>query len=147
MTLLEVMIVVLLLGILVAITYPVFTSTVEEGEQQAFYSSLSTLVRASEFYYHKTGQYPQTATPGVEPPGLSDYVEVISWSNETPVGGKWVSRCNVGSIKAVVGVEFGDGEEVDLQQLTAIDSRFDDGDLSAGNVRHIGQGFYYVLDE
>jgi prepilin-type N-terminal cleavage/methylation domain-containing protein len=147
MTLLEIMIVILLLGILAAITYPIIRTSVEEGEQQAFYSSLATLARASEYYHHKTGQYPQTAVPGTEPPGLNEYVAVISWSNETPVGGKWVARQNLGGIKAAVGVEFGDGEEMDLEQLIAIDSRFDDGNLSGGKVRQVAQGFYFILDE
>ncbi|MBS3821880.1 MAG: prepilin-type N-terminal cleavage/methylation domain-containing protein [Planctomycetes bacterium] len=148
MTLLEVMIVVILLGILASIAYPIVNPSLGESTQTAFYSSLRQLVKASALYYVKTGEYPQSNGPGQEPAGMSDVsMQLNCWSNETPVGGAWTARRNVGGIKAAVGVEFGAGDSVDSSLLSRVDSRFDDGSLATGRLRQLGPGYYYVLAE
>jgi prepilin-type N-terminal cleavage/methylation domain-containing protein len=148
MTLLEIMIVVILLGILAAIAYPIINPSLDESSQTAFYSSLKQLVKASELYYFKTGEYPQSAGPGQEPAGMSEIsTQLNCWSNETPVGGAWTARRNVGGVTAAVGVEYGNGATPDTQMLSGVDSRYDDGSLATGRLRQLGPGYYYVLAE
>lgn len=147
MTLLEVLMVVILLGILTAITYPVLSGSLRESKQQSFFTSLQSIVRATQYYHMKTGEYPQSPAPGQEPVGMSTVVAVKEWSNETPLGGAWMAQRNIGGVRAAVGVQFAADTAPDAQMLADIDNRFDDGNLNAGNVRSLGGGLYYVLEE
>lgn len=138
------MIVVILVGILAAIVYPIVQTNVNASSETAFVTSARAFAEALQMYFWKTGEYPESPSPGVEPPGMSNYVHMNDWDFKTPIGGAWTARRNIGGVQAAVGVEFS-GDGPDGEVMNGIDSSYDDGNLATGKYRQIGGGYYLVV--
>jgi type II secretory pathway pseudopilin PulG len=148
MTLIEILIVVILLGILAAIVIPSFGDSRGETERATFATSLKTLARACELYKYKNGDYPADGSSGTIPAGLDDYVLKSSFEGGTPIGGVWDTEFNDSSVGAAVGVHFHHDTPKDDAYMTEVDKLLDDGNLGTGAFRKIaGDRFYYILEE
>ncbi len=148
MTLIEILIVVVLLGILAAIVIPSFAASTEETERATFASSLKTLARACEIYKYKNGDYPADGSSGTIPTGLDDYISRGSFEGGTPIGGVWDTEFNDSSVGAAVGVHFHHDTPKDDAYMTEVDRLLDDGNLGTGAFRKLGgDRFYYILAE
>lgn len=149
-TLIEILIVVVILGILAAITVPQFASAGQDAARTTFSSKLRTFVDASMRYELENGDIPEDASSGTLPAGFEDYVHRERWENGTPIGGVWdTERVSVGGVEyAAVGVHFnGEGETRDDAFMNTVDAIIDDGDVNTGAFRVIAAGrYYFVLD-
>ena len=74
-TLIELMVVVLIIGILVAIAIPVFNSAKANAQKKSCFANQRTIDGASNTYTAETGAYPASGNPGVDALVAADYLK------------------------------------------------------------------------
>ena len=149
-TLVEILIVVVILGILAAIVVPGYVGAMDETARGAFIADLKIFGDGAALYYARTGDYLEDSDSGVLPTGFETYVDEIRWTTGTPIGGVWDSESyDVGAVSSAIGVDFdGTGNTRDDVYMQTVDATFDDGDLTNGMFRKLGDGlYYYIVDE
>jgi prepilin-type N-terminal cleavage/methylation domain-containing protein len=148
-TLVEILIVVLILGILAAISIPGYVGAMDRTARGTFVADLKTFGDAAALYYSRTGGFLEDADSGVLPSGFGEYIDAVRWTGETPIGGLWDAEHNdAGGVESAVGVDFNGAAKVrDDAYMLEIDETFDDGDLSTGMFRKLGEGLYYYIVE
>jgi prepilin-type N-terminal cleavage/methylation domain-containing protein len=143
-TLVEIMIVVMIIGVLVAIALPAFSRARMNSQNVRFINDLRIATGAIESYVMEQGRYPADRNPGVIPVGLSAYLKNLHWEQTTPIGGQWDWDYNVFGAKAGISVYFGNtAQDTRMQD---IDRRIDDGNLATGFFRKRSQGYVYVIE-
>ena len=144
-TLVEIMIVVVIIGLLAAIAIPAFQRVQQSSQNSRFISDLRTFAQGFETYATKNGGWPPNAGTGVVPVGMSGEIKDSAWTTgKNSVGGRWNWDFNLNGITAsisCVGVTASDA------QMTAIDAKIDDGDLTTGNFQKVNGRFMYILEQ
>ena len=143
-TLVEIMIVVVIIGLLAAIAVPGFKRILESSQTARFVNDCRVFTGAARMYLLESGdsEIEDTGT-GDLPATLVDYIESSAWERDTPIGGSWDFDSDYGynGVGAV-------GTTMDAAALLAMDERFDDGDLSTGQMRlEDGDRVYWLIDE
>lgn len=129
-TLVEIMIVVSIISILSVIAVPSFMRARQTAQNAKFMNGLRVASGAYEEYAMEHGAYPVDVSRATVPPGMATYFDsTFDWTKPTPIGGNWDWDFNVFGFVAGISVV---GSPASLSQLTDIDSRMDDGDLSTG---------------
>ena len=143
-SLIEVMIVLVVLGILASMVIPQFAAAENQAAQVVFARSVARFNEAAQIYYTATGNYLEDSSSGVMPTGWEPYVDELSWTKATPIGGVWDFELNSYGITSGFGVHFLDADENpgDAYMLE-IDLLIDDGDLATGSFRKIDSDRYY----
>jgi type IV pilus assembly protein PilA len=143
-TLVEIMVVVVIIGLLAAIAIPAFRRVQESSQNARFISDLRTFAQGFETYATKNGGWPPNAGTGVVPAGMSGEIKDAAWTTaKNSVGGRWNWDFNNNGITAsisCVNVAASDA------QMTAIDAKIDDGDLSTGHFQKTNGRFLYILE-
>ena len=143
LTLIEIMVVVVILGILTAVALSAFRTTHREAADNVFISNLRTIANAVRIYQIKNGCYPEDTFPGYEPPGLRGSLQGLAWGQTTPIGGKWDWSYNLLGYTASIGVFL---PRRTAAQMTEIDARIDDGNLKTGNFRTCQISYVLVIE-
>lgn len=141
-TLTEIMIVVMVIAMLATIALPNFFRAQVRARNLIFMTSVKKAADAFETYAWERRGYPPNSTPGVVPNGMDEYLQGISWSQPTPLGGNWNWDRNIHGYKAGIGVYQPTATE---DQFILIDEMLDDGDLSTGYFRERPNGYVYVV--
>jgi type II secretory pathway pseudopilin PulG len=133
-------VVVLIIGILAAAAVPALKKNAINSRSSAVMNDLRVFSGAFQAYAQEHGDWPTGGSaPGVFPPGMDGYLGTTSWSRTTPIGGNYQfatqSPQGGGRYAAVIIISSVDGNPVtsDANQLTDIDTKLDDGNLSTGN--------------
>ena len=143
-TLVEIMIVVMIIGLLVALAIPSFYRARMNSQNVAFMNDLRIATAAFEQYALDHTTYPPDNTPGIIPPGMVDYLSHMHWTENTPIGGQWDWDCGQFGVKAGVSVYF--GSAMQDTRMSDIDAKIDDGDLSAGRFRKRANGYINIIE-
>lgn len=144
-SLVEIMIAVTIIAIIALLVYPAFTKIRRSAQNSRFISDLRVFSQAFEGYSIETGLWPPNVGAGVVPAGMSSNFKVSSWTAETSVGGRW--NWDVNNFGFVAGVSVSN-PTADTLQMTLIDQRIDDGNLSTGLFRQVAPNRYsYILQE
>lgn len=143
-TLTEIMIVTAIIGLLSALAIPNIRAAGRNTRSRTFLSSLRVASNAVIEYVMETQTYPADKTPGVMPPGMSDYFSGIKWMEKTPIGGRWDWDYKQFGVTAAISVYDPDWDENEMKK---IDSLCDDGNLSSGQFRKRSSGYMYVIEE
>jgi len=77
-TLVELVIVLVILGVLVALAVPRFTTSAEKAKETTFCSNVRTIKSQLELYKMTTGSYPKTAS-------LSDFLNSTDYFESAPI--------------------------------------------------------------
>jgi len=77
-TLVELVIVLVILGVLVALAVPRFTTSAEKAKETTFCSNVRTIKSQLELYKMTTGSYPKTAS-------LSDFLNSTHYFESAPI--------------------------------------------------------------
>lgn len=142
-TLVEIMLVVVIIGLLALLAYPMISKSRENARAARFINDLRNGVHAFELYALQTGYYPEGTAPGIKPVGMDEELKRPQWDKTTPIGGSWDWVVDEGDIYAGVAVA---GPTVAPSVLQSIDSRIDDGDLSTGVFQSTGSGVVYIIE-
>ena len=144
-TLLELLVVVIILGILAAIVFPLFVDHTEQVEKASFIYSIKALAGTIELYHAANLEYPADVSRATRPRGMERYFSTSDWTEETPISGVWDWDANVFSIKAGISVVE---SEKDAEYIRDIDALLDNGNLGTGKFRAASSDRYtYVLSE
>lgn len=144
-TLVEIMIVVVIIGLLAAMAIPAFRRVRESAQNARFVSDLRTFSQAFETYSLRNGAWPPNAGTGVVPAGMSGELNDGAWSTpKNSVGGRW--NWDLGLNGNVAGISSTNVTASDAQ-MTAIDAKLDDGDLTTGRFQKYSGRFTLILEQ
>lgn len=140
-TLIEIMVVVVIIGLLAALAFPMYQYVRRTSRQAAFVNDLR-MARDTIFQYaFNNGTYPPDGSSGF-PTELDTYLPPTRWSRPTPIGGHWDWDLGVYGVTAAVSVL--DPEQTD-EQMAEIDARIDDGNINTGAFRKRSGGFMWIM--
>ena len=143
-TLVEIMIVIVIIGLLAAIAVPGFKRILQTSQSARFINDCRVFTGAAQMYLLESGDASiEDTSTGELPEVLEDYIDATVWTGDTPIGGSWDFDSDYGynGVGAV-------GTTMDAADLLAMDERFDDGDLSTGQMRlEDGDRVYWLIDE
>lgn len=136
-TLVEIMVAVVLIGLLAALAIPAFQRVQRASNNGRLVNDLRVFSQAFEIYNSQNGSWPDGAAAGVVPSTpftMTGEFKVAPWAATTVIGGNWQwERDTADFIAGVSIVNF----TCDDLQLTEIDTRLDDGNLTTGHFRKI----------
>src|SRR6202011_4854018 len=133
-TLVEIMIVVSIIALLVVMALPSFLRARRQAQNAKFINALRVATCAFEMYNIEHSAFPPDVNRAVVPPGMALYFgPTLDWTKPTPIGGNWDWDYNVFGFTAGVSVV---NPSADVAQMTEIDAKIDDGDLSTGSFQN-----------
>jgi len=144
--LLEVMMVVLIIGMLAAICIPMFQKARMDSLAVRFMNDITKACDAFEMYAMENGAFPPDRTPGVIPPGMSEYLPRLDWSGDTVIGGRWDWDYGQAQFGCNAGVSVYRPDWIP-SQMVLIDEKLDDGNLSTGMFRKRPAGYIYIIEK
>ena len=144
-TLVEIMIVVSVIALLAVMALPSFLRARQQAQNAKFMNGLRVASGAFEQYAAEHNDYPADVNRGVVPSGMTTYFgPTFDWTKPTPLGGNWDWDYKVFGFTAAVSVV---GATASVQQMTEIDAKMDDGDLSTGQFQDKGSGrFSFIIE-
>lgn len=147
MTLVEILLVVAIIALLSAFIIPAINMAIRHRENSLCASHLRTAVATFEMYHSEVGNYPADKTPGEIPPEMNDYFSELNiddwWSRPTELGGSW-DWDNGYNFKYSVSIS---SPTKSSDQLVDFDRMVDDGNLSTGKFRKVGNQYHYILEQ
>lgn len=142
-TLVEIMVVVVIIGLLAALAIPAFQRVQRSSQNSRTANDFRVFAQAFETHATETGGWPPNAGAGVVPTGMSGNFKAAVWQATTAIGGRW--NWDVNNFGIAAGISIQNFTATD-EQLTEIDAKLDDGDLSTGLVRKTASNrFTYIL--
>jgi type II secretory pathway pseudopilin PulG len=133
-------VVVLVIGILAALSVPAMKKNALNARSSAVMNDLRVYAGAFQAYAQEHGDWPPGGgAPGTFPAGMDGYLSSTNWSRITPIGGNYQFATQSpqagGRYAAVIIISSTANNPVtsDANQLTDIDTKLDDGNLSTGN--------------
>ncbi len=147
-SLVEIMIVVAILADVLIIAVPAFLRARNLAQNTKFINGLRTASAGFEMYAAENNRYPAAAAPGTLPAGMNIYLTGVTWSDSTPIGGRWSwAPAQWGSV-AQLGVSYAGGSSIaDDVRMADIDTRMDNGVLSTGAFRKRDSANYMQIIE
>jgi type II secretory pathway pseudopilin PulG len=133
-------VVVLIIGILAAASVPALKKNAQNARSSAVMNDLRVFSGAFQAYAQEHGDWPPGGgDPGAFPPGMDGYLGPTNWSRTSPIGGNYQFATQSpqagGRYAAVIIISSTPGNPVspDYNQLSDIDTKLDDGNLTSGN--------------
>ena len=137
-TLVEIMIVVVIIGLLAALAIPAFQRVQRASQNARIINDLRVFSQAFEVYNSMNGTWPNNVGPGLVPTtpvSMANDFKVATWQATTAIGGRfnWDNSLAGGGTAGISISAF----TCDDAQLTEIDAKIDDGDLTTGNFQKV----------
>jgi type IV pilus assembly protein PilA len=135
-TLVEIMVVVVIVGLLAALAIPAFRRAQRASQNTRVVNDFRVFAQAFEIYNTQNGGWPDSAAPGVLPSlpvSIADTLRGASWGGRTALGGQW-QWDNALAAAGDAGICI-TGYTCTEEQLTELDAKMDDGNLSTGRLK------------
>lgn len=138
-TLVEVMVVVVIIGLLAAMSLPTYRHITLRSKATALVNDLRAYSTALVTYNLQNGHWPADSAAQQIPPEVADAIP-HAFAQRTPIGGvyKWNYNVSADGItaKAAIIIETSGSEVMtdDVDLLEMIDKDMDDGNLATGTV-------------
>jgi prepilin-type N-terminal cleavage/methylation domain-containing protein len=140
-SLIELAVVVGIISIVIAIAVPASSQLLLQARSTAVENDLRVFSAAFQAYANEHGDWPEgDGTPAGIPPGMTGYLAQTNWQRRTPIGGSYAWDPNslhqgLRYRAAIVIASTTDNPVTDSRaQLEHLDKKFDDGDLTTGNL-------------
>jgi prepilin-type N-terminal cleavage/methylation domain-containing protein len=144
-TLVEIMLVVSIIALLAVMALPSFMRAREQARHAKFINALRIAIGAFEMYSIEHSAYPPDVNRGIVPAGMSLYFgPTLQWTGQTPIGGQWDWDYSQFGFTAGVSVV---SSPATLAEMTDIDEKIDNGNLSSGHFQDTGTGRYTDIIE
>lgn len=147
-TLVEIMVVVVIIGLLAALAIPAFQRVRRASQNGRTVNDFRVFAQAFEIYITQNGTWPGNVSAGVIPtspvPMNGDF-KADTWQSASAIGGQW--NWDKGNFGFAAGVSIS-GFTCDDAQLTEIDAKLDDGNLTTGNFQKVAANrVMYILEQ
>jgi len=150
MTLVEVMMTVVIIGMLAAILIPSVNLAISSRENAQCARKLHAAIEAFELYRSETGGYPPDQIVPAEM-GVADmtayyfpYYKIDWWGAATELGGRWDWDVGYHGYNFSVSIWCPTKSE---EQMKDFDKLIDDGNLNTGNFRQRESQYHYILED
>ncbi len=133
--------VVLIISILTAVVVPTFARVQRRARAAAVANDFRVFAAAFCGYAQESGKWPAETATGVLPAAMKKLINAGTWTQKTPVGGKydWEYNRRHRGVRYQAAIAIAATKDtplnVDVAQLQALDEVLDDGDLNLGNFR------------
>jgi len=152
-TLVEIMVVVVIAGILAVIAIQEVRRIEINSRSSRVANDLRIFAGGFAAYAQQFGTYPPTTLGGVIPAGMAPFLKTSNWTLPSAIGGyfAWESNVTIAGkhYNGCILIETYNGNSVttDKDQLTDLDKRIDDGNLSKGSFfKQNANHMVYVVD-
>jgi type II secretory pathway pseudopilin PulG len=148
-TLVEIGVVVVIISLLAMMSIQALKRVGVRSRTSTVLNDFRVIGGAMNAYSLEKGGWPPTTAPGVVPAVAQGYVTASSFTSPSPIGGyfTWATNSLQGgsTYQAVIIISSANGSSIttDAGQLTDIDKKGDDGNLTTGNI-FLGAGNYLV---
>jgi len=143
-TLVELLIVVVILGILAAITIPAVGGHQTDTKISRTVTDIRAFQKAAECAFLDNDAWPQDQMPAVMPPELLPFLRSNAFDIPPAIGGRWDWQGGWGATAAISIID----PLVPVATWTLLDEAIDDGNLQTGTVRIVnGQYLFCLLEE
>lgn len=141
-TLVELLVVVAIIGLLASIAVAEFSDYKQKVKMTAAFQELSLLRGAFFAYLVDNEDLPPDVGKGVIPAGMQQFIPDGMFSRDTPIGGRY----NWDGLPAhdPPGISI-EGPTATNVEMTALDNRIDDGNLSTGEFQMTGDGHFKLI--
>jgi len=120
------------------------SSAIEESYQRtSYWSGLNPEAATTGAHNALASRCARASSSGVVPVGMSGQLKDSAWTSVNSLGGRWNWDFNNFGVTASISTT---GVAVSDAQMTAIDAKIDDGDLTTGNFQKVGTRFMYILE-
>ncbi len=144
-TLVEIMIVVVIIGMLVALAIPGMKKVRENSQASAISNNFRIFAGAFQSYNLEQGVWPGSHwDQGTMPTEMDGYMNADDWVNGCPLNGYYAFN-DPGDGTSVAIILAATDMSADLQRR--VDEAMDDGDLSSGIIRGDNQSLDFYLEE
>jgi prepilin-type N-terminal cleavage/methylation domain-containing protein len=140
-TLVEIMIVVVIIGLLVAMAVPTLGRIKSQAVAKRYLNDVRQIAAGAERYAMEAGQFPPNGI-GALHPALRGYVPDTLFGTTTPLGGVWDWDYQQNGFAVSISVYQFTAPDA---QLLLIDREIDDGNLNAGSFRKDSSKVIYIL--
>ena len=142
-TLVEIMIVVMIIGLLVAIAIPAFAKARRESQAAAIASDFRVFDGAFQHYALETGSFPASDwAQGAYPTGMTNDWLPKAWIEDSPIEGYYVFH-DPPDGPALILVARND---IPSALMNRVDEILDDGNLFSGRVRGDNQSLDFYIE-
>ncbi|MGZ0656303.1 type II secretion system protein [Coraliomargarita sp. W4R53] len=145
-TLVEIMIVVVIVGLLAAMSIPAFQRARNHSYAARLANDFRSFAGAFEIHALEVGVWPDDGNYNDLPESAQPYFEGTTWYLPPPNGGNWDWEVNRLGFVASVGLTEGDGNLAPAV-YERLDDILDDGNLSTGLFQQSGDRYLYILEE
>ena len=144
-TLVEIMIVVLIIGILAAMSYPAFMKVKTHSQASRLANDFRTFSGLFVTYSMDNGTYPPDAGAGTMPDGMADYIKSDNWVTQTPIGGNydWDFNGYSGTPVATIAIT---GFTAGMDPVEKLDEIMDDGNLGTGIIQSSSGRVVFIIE-
>ena len=147
-TLIELIVVIVVIGILAAVSIPKFVDASEETNLTATSEDLRAIVNAVSMYHAKYGSYPRDVNRrqvvGVLDPFFKD---TNPFSKPAPIGGVYDYEGPPNWSPVQISIRSETASNHSEATAIALDEYMDDGDLTTGSIRRQGNRTYYIVGD
>jgi prepilin-type N-terminal cleavage/methylation domain-containing protein len=143
-TLVEIMVVVVIIGLLAMLALPAAMRVRESAQNSRYASDVRTFAQAFETYSLTNGGWPPNAGGGAIPTGMADLLRTGTWGAVNSVGGRWNWDYNNAGVTAGISST---GVTASTAQMTLLDAKMDDGNLTTGQFQLIGARYIFILEQ
>lgn len=124
---------------------PAFQKVRSQGYASRLANDFRIFAGAFEVYALEVGQWPSDGIGNELPPEAEIYFKGTAWYYPAPNVGYWDWEANRLGFVASVGLTEGNGLPDDV--FVRVDGMLDDGDLSTGGFRKVGDRYVYILQK
>lgn len=144
-TLVEIMIVVVIIGLLMAIAVPSWQKIRIQAQNARLLNDYRQYTDTFKQYNLEYGEWPQDRNRGVFPPEMEGYLRREVFTERNFVNGVWDWEGDTNGVSGLTLREANVSEE----QMLLIDRQLDDGNLSTGMFVQgavAGSGYTYIIE-
>lgn len=143
-TLVEIMVVVVIIGILVAMIIPAFNKIRMASQNSRLMNDFRVFADAFSTYAMEYGDWPGDVGPGTVPAGMEEYLSNSAFTGTAAIGGRYDWDQGVFGITAGISVNSYEADDLQLQRF---EEKYDDGSFTTGIHRKRSGGYIHVIEQ
>ncbi|EDY83311.1 hypothetical protein VDG1235_2937 [Verrucomicrobiia bacterium DG1235] len=128
-----------------SIAIPTFIQSRQNSKAARTANDFRLFAEKFEIYNLGAGEWPEDGYPATVPSGMEELLLKGTWTKPSAIGGLWDYDFNAFGFTAGVSIH---GATASNETILAVDRLLDDGNLSSGRLRDVGDNHIsFILEE